>query len=53
MIKLSEKIEKTFAKAALASAARNVNSTCRFYVYQEVVPECARQLSKGKLNKEK
>ncbi len=48
MEKLLEKIGILFAKAALASASYNVNSTCRHYIYQEEVPECAKKLSKVK-----
>ena len=48
MKKVSKNFEKILAKAALVSASNNVNSTCRWYVYQELVPQSAKKLKKIK-----
>ena len=48
MNKIYLKFGNIIASLALVVATISVNSTCRHYLYQEPIPECAKKLSKIK-----
>lgn len=48
MKKLYLKFGNVIAALALVFATVGVNTTCRHFLYQEKVPECAKSLMKNK-----
>lgn len=46
MKKILLKFGSTFMMLALVAAELNVNPMCSFHIHQEVIPECAKKLSK-------